>query len=100
VAQDLDAFWETVRRVAEQAARDAAPPFVAYAITTGEPATVTVGGVTTYTVPVWLNGAAQTAENKTAVTLQHGQAAPGADELWMVLLPNYQASGVLLVRLA
>lgn len=98
---DLDAFWDTVRKVAERAARDAVPPFCAFAITTGEAATaVTVGEVTTYTVPVWLNGVEQTPENTTAVTLQHGQAAPGADELWLVLLPNYQPPGVLLVRLA
>lgn len=98
---DLDAFWDTVRKVAERAARDAVPPFCAFAITTGEPATaVSVGGITTYTVPVWLNGAEQTAENRTPVALQHGQAAPGPGELWLVLLPNYQPPGVLLLRLA
>lgn len=96
-----DQFWETVERTAAKAARDAAPPFVAYAVTTGDsPTAVTVGGVTTYTVPAWLNGAAQTPENRTAVALQHGQAPPGAGELWLVLLPNYQAPGVLLLRLA
>jgi len=101
MAQALHAFWETVRKVAERAARDAAPPFIAHAVTTGEaPTPVTVGDTTTYTVPVWLNGVAQTEENKTAVTLQHGQAAPGAGELWLVLLPNYQPPGVLLLRLA
>lgn len=101
MAEKLDAFWQTARRVAERAAREAAPPFIAYAITTGEPATaVTVGEIITYTVPVWLNGAAQTPENMTAVTLQHGQEAPGPGELWLVLLPNYQSPGVLLLRLA
>jgi len=96
-----DRFWDRVERAAAKTASEAAPPFIAYAVTTGEAATaVTVGEVTTYTVPVWLNGVEQTPENTTAVTLQHGQAAPGADELWLVLLPNYQPPGVLLVRLA
>jgi hypothetical protein len=94
-------FWETVQAYASQAARKAAPPFIAYAVAAGGASTaVTVGAATTYTVPMWLNGVEQTEANKTQATLQYGQTAPAAGELWLVLLPNYQAPGVLLLRIA
>lgn len=80
-------------------AREALPPFIAYAVTTGDAATQeTVQGVTTNQVAVWLDGVAQTAENKVSVILPYGVTAPAAGQLWLVLLPNFSGPGVLLLR--
>lgn len=95
------ALWQLVREHARAVVADAAPPFISYGITTGDPITTeTVAGVTTNQVTVWLDGLPQIAENKRNVTLPFGVAAPGAGELWLVLLPNYTPPGVLLLRTA
>jgi hypothetical protein len=94
-------FWRSVKEMGGQGARDALPPFCAYAITTGDAATSeTVGTVTTNQVAVWLDGAPQDAANKVEVVLPYGVSAPAAGQLWLVLLPNFDGPGVLFLRLS
>lgn len=94
-------FWRLVQEHAARAARGAARPFVSFAVTTGDASTTdTVESVTVTQVAVWLDGVDQVADNKVNVILPYGQADPGAGELWLVLLPNYEPPGVLLTRLA
>lgn len=94
-------FWQLVKEYGALGAQKAMPPFCAYAVTTGDPATQeTVGTITTNQVRVWLNGDPQTEANKVNVTLFHGEVAPGANELWLVLLPNFRPPGLLLRRIA
>jgi|GEM_PF-2676612 len=101
-ASQENEFWKAVCDVAVRAVRrEGLPPFIAYAVTTGDAATAeTVGTVTTNQVAVWLDGVAQTTENKQSVVLPYGVAAPAAGQLWMVLNPNFSGPSILLLRVA